>query len=141
MFRSPLPYLAVLMVSLALTTPLCEAASRARSSPHLPGISPIRPVGLGDEPLGHERRCSIDPGGLCAKPTAPRWRLYDRSERKHLREDTRSRVASPFESQLRVVLCPMEEQRDPPRQLRRGGVASSGIAEDLESRECLTMDP
>jgi hypothetical protein len=34
-----------------------------------------------------------------------------------LAEGTPSLVVSSFESQLRVVLRPMEEQRDPPRQL------------------------
>jgi hypothetical protein len=72
MFRSHLHRLfAVLVVSLTLTTPLCEAASpgsaarRARQAASIPSHS----FGLWDwlTNLWAKNGCSIDPGGHCVK--------------------------------------------------------------------------
>ncbi len=63
MFRRPLlRTLAVLVISLALTAPLCEAASRGSSAP------PARPIGIWEwvTSLWAKNGCSIDPGGICA---------------------------------------------------------------------------
>jgi len=72
MFRSPLRVFAVLVVSLTLTTPLCEAASpgsapgRARQT----AATPSHLLGLWDWLTSlwvTDGGCTIDPGGHCAK--------------------------------------------------------------------------
>ena len=72
MFRSPLRVFAVLVVSLTLTTPLCEAASpssapgRARQA----AATPSHVFGLWDwltSLWATDGGCGIDPGGRCAK--------------------------------------------------------------------------
>ena len=100
---------AVLVVSLALTTPLCEAASRGRAS-RTPRLSPL---GIWEwvTNIWAKNGCSLDPGGLCAtNPTSQSPR--SRSLREHtwkpavqlIRaagppvEGTRSRAVSSFES-------------------------------------------
>jgi hypothetical protein len=73
MFRSPLRRLfAVLVVSLALTTPLCEAASRGsapgRARQTAPASSHV--FGLWDWLTSlwvTDGGCGLDPGGLCSK--------------------------------------------------------------------------
>jgi hypothetical protein len=75
MFRRPLRRtLAVLVVSLALATPLCEAASRA-TAPHRAGrVSPASHLpGPWDwvRNVWAKAGCSIDPGGACAPGPAP----------------------------------------------------------------------
>jgi hypothetical protein len=56
---------ALLLVSLVLTTPLCEAASRSRASRISP---PSAHLGVWEwvTSLWVKNGCSIDPGGLCA---------------------------------------------------------------------------
>ena len=72
MFRSPLRVFAVLVVSLTLTTPLCEAASPGS----VPGrtlqaaATPPHVFGLWDwltSLWATDGGCTIDPSGLCAK--------------------------------------------------------------------------
>jgi hypothetical protein len=80
MFRPLLRHLlAVLAVSLVLTTPLCEAASRGSAPGQAHWASPVSPdlLGLWDwmmrlwakngcsiDPGGQESGCGIDPGGI-----------------------------------------------------------------------------
>ena len=66
---------AVLVVSLALTTPLCEAASRGRASRNSPAFTHLR-IWEWVTSLWAKVGCSLDPGGLCAtnptsQPLAP----------------------------------------------------------------------
>ena len=74
MFRSPLRAFAVLVVSLTLTTPLCEAASpgsapgRARQAAG--PIPPPRPVGLVGERLGQEQLQRRSKWTLCEQPNS-----------------------------------------------------------------------
>ena len=72
MFRSPLRVFAVLVVSLTLTTPLCEAASpgsapgRARQA----AVAPSHLFGLWGwltSLWSTDGGCTLDPGGLCVK--------------------------------------------------------------------------
>lgn len=75
MFRSPLRVFAVLVVSLTLTTPLCEAASpasapgRARQAAAIPSHL----FGLWDwlTNLWVKNGCSIDPSGHCVNSPTP----------------------------------------------------------------------
>ena len=61
---------AVLVVSLALTTPLCEAASRSRASRTSPAFTHLG-IWAWVTNLWAKNGCSIDPGGLCAtNPTS-----------------------------------------------------------------------
>ncbi len=74
--RRLLRMFAVLMVSLALTTPLCEAASRSRSSRTSPASPHLLGVWAWVTNVWVKNGCSIDPGGLCAtiptsQPFAP----------------------------------------------------------------------
>lgn len=60
---------AVLVVSLALTAPLCEAASGGRASRTAPGLT----HGIWEwvTNVWAKAGCSLDPGGLCAtNPTS-----------------------------------------------------------------------
>ncbi len=66
---------AVLVVSLALTTPLCEAASRGRASRISPAFTHLG-LWAWVTSVWVKVGCSIDPGGLCAtnpvsQPLAP----------------------------------------------------------------------
>ena len=66
---------AVLVVSLALTTPLCEAASRSRASRNSPAFIHLG-IWAWVTSLWAKAGCSLDPGGLCAtnprsQPLAP----------------------------------------------------------------------
>ncbi len=75
MFRSPLRAFAVLVVSLTLTTPLCEAASpgsapgRARQA----AATPSHLLGLWDwlASVLAKNGCSIDPSGRCVNSPTP----------------------------------------------------------------------
>jgi hypothetical protein len=72
MFRSPLRVFAVLMVSLTLTTPLCEAASRGSAPGRARQATSTPPhlIGLWDwltSLWATDGGCGIDPNGLCAK--------------------------------------------------------------------------
>ena len=66
---------AVLVVSVALTTPLCEAASRGRASRTSPAFNHPG-IWAWVTSFWAKVGCSIDPGGLCAtnptsQPLAP----------------------------------------------------------------------
>jgi hypothetical protein len=62
---------ALLVVSVALTTPLCEAASRGRASRTSPASPRFLNVWEWATSLWAKNGCSIDPGGLCAaNPTS-----------------------------------------------------------------------
>jgi hypothetical protein len=68
--RRLLRTLAVLVVSLALTTPLCEAASRGRASRISPASAHLGILEWVTN-LWAKNGCSLDPGGLCApNPTS-----------------------------------------------------------------------
>jgi hypothetical protein len=74
MFRHPLfRTFAVLVVSLALTTPLCEAASPVRSRTS----SVFTRFGLWEwvTNLWTKNGCSLDPGGLCVPNLNPSGHL------------------------------------------------------------------
>jgi hypothetical protein len=61
---------ALLVVSVALTTPLCEAASRGRASRPAPASTHLG-IWTWVTSLWAKNGCSIDPGGLCAtNPTS-----------------------------------------------------------------------
>jgi hypothetical protein len=72
MFRSPLRVFAVLVVSLTLTTPLCEAASPGSGSgrAHQAATTPSHVFGLWDwltSLWATDGGCGLDPGDLCAR--------------------------------------------------------------------------
>jgi len=73
--RRLLRMFAVLLVSLALTTPLCEAASRGRASRPSPASTHLG-IWAWVTSVWAKNGCSLDPGGLCAtnstsQPLAP----------------------------------------------------------------------
>jgi hypothetical protein len=62
---------ALLVLSLVLTTPLCEAASRGRASRTSPASVYLLSVWEWAASLWAKNGCSLDPGGLCAtNPTS-----------------------------------------------------------------------